>query len=102
MACFNSNGWYNNSQKVTAPTNSFYYPGGDFGGPVLIPGTHFNKNRDKLFFYAAYEYMDQKPAGSLSQYFVPTPQMLQGNFTPAYIATLDRHSPRKNTKTLTP
>lgn len=84
----NSNGWYNNSQKVQAPPNSFYYPGGDFGGPVLIPGTHFNKNHDKLFFYAAYEYMDQSPAGNLDQYFVPTPEMLQGNFTPAYLQSL--------------
>ncbi|HUB79371.1 MAG TPA: hypothetical protein VMB03_11265, partial [Bryobacteraceae bacterium] len=84
----NSNGWYNNSQKVAAPPNSFYYPGGDFGGPVLIPGTHFNKNHDKLFFYGAYEYMKQQPAGSLTQYFVPTAQMEQGNFTPAYLATL--------------
>jgi hypothetical protein len=85
---FDSNGSYNNSQRVQAPTNSFYYPGGDFGGPVIIPGTRFNKNHDKLFFYAAFEYMDQHPAGSLDSYFVPTPQMLQGNFTPAYLATL--------------
>jgi len=85
---FNSNGWFNDREGVTAPTNSFYYPGGDFGGPVLIPGTHFNKNRDKLFFYAAFEYMKQQPAGNLTQYFVPTSQMLVGNFTPAYIATL--------------
>jgi hypothetical protein len=84
----NSNGWYNNSQGVAPPTNSFYYPGGDFGGPVIIPGTRFNKNHDKLFFYAAYEYMDQHPAGALQQYFVPTPQMLQGNFTPAYLTSL--------------
>jgi hypothetical protein len=84
----NSNGWYNNAQKAAAPANSFYYPGGDFGGPVIIPGTRFNKNHDKLFFYAAYEYMDQHPAGSLTQWFVPTQQMLQGNFTPAYLATL--------------
>ena len=84
----NSNGWYNNSQKVQAPPNSFYYPGGDFGGPVIIPGLHFNKNHDKLFFYGAYEYMDQHPAGALQQYFVPTPQMLQGNFTPAYLSSL--------------
>jgi hypothetical protein len=83
-----SNGWFNNSQKAAAPDNSFYYPGGDFGGPVLIPGTHFNKNHDKLFFYAAYEYMDQHPAGGLNQYFVPTAQMLQGNFTPAYLTSL--------------
>jgi len=88
---FNSNGWYNDRQGVSAPPNSFYYPGGDFGGPVLIPGTHFNKNRDKLFFYAAYEYMNQKPAGYLDSFFVPTPQMLQGNFTPAYLATLGTH-----------
>lgn len=87
----NSNGWYNNSQGVEAPPNSFYYPGGDFGGPVLIPGTHFNKNHDKLFFYAAYEYMDQSPAGYLAQYFVPTPQMLQGNFSPTYLQSLGSH-----------
>jgi len=85
---FDSNGWYNNSQKAQAPTNSYYYPGGDFGGPVIVPGTHFNKNHDKLFFYAAYEYMKQSPAGSLNQYFVPTAQMQAGNFTPAYLATL--------------
>jgi len=85
---FDSNGSYNNSQGVQAPTNSFYYPGGDFGGPVIIPGTHFNKNHDKLFFYAAFEYMDQHPAGSLLSYFVPTQQMQQGNFTPAYLKSL--------------
>jgi hypothetical protein len=85
---FNSNGWYNDENHVKAPANSFYYPGGDFGGPVIIPGTRFNKNHDKLFFYAAYEYMDQHPAGSLQQYFVPTPDMLGGNFTPAYLSSL--------------
>jgi len=84
----NSNGWYNNFSKVQAPANSFYYPGGDFGGPVIIPGTRFNKNHDKLFFYAAYEYMDQKPAGYLDSFFVPTQQMLGGNFTPAYLTSL--------------
>jgi hypothetical protein len=85
---FDSNGSYDNSQGQKAPANSFYYPGGDIGGPVIIPGTHFNKNHDKLFFYAAYEYMDQHPAGTLQSYFVPTAQMQAGNFTPAYISTL--------------
>ena len=32
------------------PNDSFYYPGGNIGGPILIPGTSFNKSRDKLFF----------------------------------------------------
>ncbi len=85
---FNANDWYNNRNGVTAPTDSFYYPGFDIGGPVIIPGTNFNKNHDKLFFYAAYEYMDQKPAGTLQSYFVPTSQMMQGNFSPAYLQSL--------------
>src|ERR1035437_10218205 len=33
--------------------SSYYYPGINIGGPVLIPGTSFNRNRDKLFFFAA-------------------------------------------------
>ena len=85
---FNANDWYNNSQKLKAPQDSFYYPGGDFGGPVLIPGTGFNKNHDKLFFYTAYENMRQAPAGSLTSYFVPDAQMLNGDFSPAHIASL--------------
>ncbi len=85
---FNANDSYNNSQGVKAPTDSFYYPGGDFGGPVIIPHTRFNKNHDKLFFYSAFEYMKQQPAGALNSYFVPTSQMLGGNFSPSYLASL--------------
>jgi hypothetical protein len=85
---FNANDAYNNSQNRKAPQDSYYYPGGDFGGPILIPGTGFNKNRDKLFFYTAFEYMKQQPAGNLSSYFVPTTEMKNGNFSPSYIASL--------------
>jgi hypothetical protein len=67
---------------------SSYYPGGEIGGPVLIPGTGFNRNRDKLFFYIAPEGMDQRPSPTYYEYFVPTAQMLSGNFSPAYLSTL--------------
>ncbi len=70
------------------PDDSYYYPGGDFGGPVIIPHTNFNRNHDKLFFYAAYEYMDQHPSGSINERFIPTAQMMQGNFSPSYLASL--------------
>jgi len=70
------------------PSDSYYYPGGDFGGPVIIPHTNFNRNHDKLFFYAAYEYMDQHPSGSVNERFIPTAQMMQGNFSPSYLASL--------------
>ena len=75
-------------KSAKSPDDKFYYPGGDLGGPVLIPGSNFNKNRDKLFFYTAFEYMKQQPAGSLQSYFVPTDEMKSGNFSPEYIASL--------------
>ena len=44
--------------------SSFYYIGGNIGGPVFFP--HFNNNRDKLFFWAGYEYMNQHPYATRS------------------------------------
>ena len=85
---FNSIDSYSKSQGGVPLNDRFYYPGGDLGGPVIIPGLKFNKNRDKLFFYTAYEYMSQQPAGYLASYFVPTDEMKSGNFSPAYIASL--------------
>jgi hypothetical protein len=85
---FNSVDAYSKTQGGSPINDSFYYPGGEFGGPVLIPGTGFNKSRQKLFFYTAYEYMKQQPAGSLQNYFTPTPEMLAGNFSPEYLNSL--------------
>ncbi|MBI5083750.1 MAG: TonB-dependent receptor [Acidobacteria bacterium] len=85
---FNAVDSYNKSQGGSPLNDRFFYPGGDFGGPVMIPKTNFNKNRDKLFFYTAYEYMKQQPAGTLRNYFVPTAEMMNGNFSPDYLKTL--------------
>ena len=85
---FNSEDAFLRSQGVKAADDAYYYPGGDLGGPVLLPFTSYNKNHDKLFFYAAYEYMNQNPEGNLIQLFVPTPEMMAGNFSPAYLASL--------------
>lgn len=67
---------------------SAVYPGGEIGGPVLIPGTNFNRQRDKLFFYIAPEGMNQAPEPTWHSYFIPTAQMLEGNFSSAYLASL--------------
>ncbi|MGA2592482.1 MAG: carboxypeptidase regulatory-like domain-containing protein [Bryobacteraceae bacterium] len=85
---FNATNSLFNATATAAPQDSYYYPGADFGGPVIIPHTNFNRNHDKLFFYVAYEDMRQNPEGSLIQRFVPTQQMMQGNFSPSYIASL--------------
>ena len=85
---FNTTDSYFKANGVAKPNDSYYYPGGDFGGPVVLPWTRFNRNHDKLFFYAAYENMRQNPEGSINQRSIPTAQMMQGNFSPSYLASL--------------
>ncbi|MFT4112779.1 carboxypeptidase regulatory-like domain-containing protein [Silvibacterium sp.] len=59
------------------------YPGFTLGGPVIIPGTSFNKNHDKLFFFVGYEYMLQDPAATVHQGVTPTTNMINGDFSAA-------------------
>ncbi len=80
-ALFNANG-------QSRPQNKYYFPGGTVGGPVLIPGTKFNKNRDKLFFFTGFEYYYQVLDTGLLRATVPTPGMLNGNFSPSEINML--------------
>jgi hypothetical protein len=74
--------------KAEGGTNagqSYYYMGGNIGGPVRFPFTKFNSHRDKLFFWAGYEYMLQHPAGSIINYNVPNSAQLSGDFSNAGI-----------------
>jgi len=80
-ALFNANG-------QPRPENKYYYPGGTIGGPVLIPGTRFNKNRNKLFFFTGYEYFYQVLDTGLLRATVPTSGMINGNFSPAELSKL--------------
>jgi Carboxypeptidase regulatory-like domain/TonB-dependent Receptor Plug Domain len=63
------------------PPAHFYYPGGNIGGPIILPWTDFNKNRKKLFFWAGYEYMRQTPAITPIDYNVPTVEQRRGDFS---------------------
>jgi hypothetical protein len=82
----NANDALNNASGQARPQNKYYYPGGTFGGPVLIPGTHFNKDRNKLFFFTGFEYFYQVLDTGLLRATVPVPGELTGNFTPAVVA----------------
>jgi Carboxypeptidase regulatory-like domain/TonB-dependent Receptor Plug Domain len=64
-----------------APDENYYYAGGNIGGPIRLPFTGFNKDRNKLFFWAGYEYMRQHPAGTILNYNVPTPEQKAGDFS---------------------
>ena len=71
-------------QTVKArPRISITIPGGSIGGPVLIPHTNFNKDRNKLFFFTGFEYFYQVLDTGLLTATVPTASELTGNFSPA-------------------
>ncbi len=76
----NSNDAYANATGVKQPQDKFYYPGGTIGGPVLIPGTRFNHNHDKLFFFSGFEYFYQVLDTGVLTATVPTAAERTGNF----------------------
>jgi Carboxypeptidase regulatory-like domain len=84
----NSNDALFNATGQGRPENKYYYPGFTLGGPVLFPGTKFNKKRDKLFFFTGFEYFYQTLDTGLLRATVPTPGMINGNFSPAELAKL--------------
>jgi len=93
----NANDWLNNRQGIDSntkkmvaprPENKYFFPGFNIGGPVLIPGTNFNKNRDKMFFFAAYELYYQTLDTGLLRATVPTAGMRTGNFSDAEVAKM--------------
>ncbi|MHB8736235.1 MAG: carboxypeptidase-like regulatory domain-containing protein, partial [Terriglobales bacterium] len=86
----NANDWQSNAAGTPRPKSRFQYPGFNIGGPVLIPGTGFNKNRDKLFFFAGVEYQRQGVDLGLKRAVVPTAAMRAGDFTnSSYIKSLN-------------
>src|SRR2546430_11540491 len=55
----NANDPQDKNSNIARPETKYFYPGGQIGGPLIIPGTNFNHNRDKLFFFAAFQYYKQ-------------------------------------------
>ncbi len=76
----NSNEWFGNKVGAERVKNKFNYPGFTISGPLLIPGTSFNKNRDKVFFFAGFEYFGQALDTGFVKSWVPTAEQRAGNF----------------------
>ncbi len=76
-------------RRVRNPKTSTSYPGGTIGGPVLIPGTRFNKSRNKLFFFTGFEYFYQVLDTGLLRATVPTASEIGREISPR------RRSPAK-------
>ena len=56
ITALNANDWLNNFRGSSSLATLSTILVVRIGGPVIIPGTSFNKNRDKLFFFAGFEY----------------------------------------------
>jgi hypothetical protein len=78
----NANTWQFNQNGTPRAQNYFYYPGGNVGGPVKIPGTNFNRNSN-LLFWAGVEIVRQDQPGTPLTSYIPTAAMEAGNFTGA-------------------
>ena len=80
-----ANDWYNKNQQVgsgkpnTLTPQSFYYIGGNVGGPISFKG--FNRNKDKLFFWGGYEKMIQHPYNNPVEMNVTTAAQKAGDFS---------------------
>ena len=76
----NANNWKNNRDGLPRKLFRFNDQGFTIGGPVYIPG-HFNRNKDKVFFFVSQEYQRQlKPNGEQDR-TVPTALERQGDFS---------------------
>jgi carboxypeptidase family protein/TonB-dependent receptor-like protein len=56
------------------------------GGPVLVPGTSFNKQRNKLFFFWSQDILQRTDPGSLNQRRMPTALERAGDFSQTFDA----------------
>jgi hypothetical protein len=76
---FNANTFFNN--RAGAPRGRYRYNtvGGTFGGPIYVPG-HFNKDRNKLFFFFAQEYLPATVPQDPRYYTVPSVRERVGDF----------------------
>lgn len=79
---FNANDWSNNAAGYKRGPEKFNYPGFSVGGPILIPGTKYNKGSEKkLFFFYGMQWNRQTPDPGTELAVVPTLKMLTGDFS---------------------
>ena len=91
----NANEWLNNRNGQPRPRYRFNNPGYFAGGPVLLPGVSFNRNRDKLFFFWSQDFLPLTIPSSASTYTFPTAIERTGDFTKSGVTVIDptTHAP---------
>ena len=77
----NANDFFANRQGLPRSPYRYNNPGYFVGGPVIVPGTGFNKNRDKLFFFVSGDFLVRTVPSSVSYQTFPTALERSGNFS---------------------
>ncbi|MCU1316059.1 MAG: hypothetical protein JWN63_1381, partial [Candidatus Acidoferrum typicum] len=77
----NANDPQNKNSNIARPETKYFYPGFQIGGPVILPHSGFNRNRDKMFFFFGTEYYKQDVDNGVYHAVVPTAAMRKGDFS---------------------
>jgi hypothetical protein len=77
---FNANEFFNNKLRTEKNKYRYQNPGGTIGGPLLIPGTNFNRSRQKLFFFFSMDYLRNKNTIN-NTFTMPTALERAGDFS---------------------
>jgi len=82
----NANEFFNNLTSVARPRYRYQNPGGTIGGPLIIPGTRFNKARQKLFFFFSFDKLYNTTVTN-NTYTMPTAAERTGDFSKTVTTT---------------
>lgn len=77
----NANDSFANKNGTPIGKYRYNYVGYQIGGPVTIPGTDFNKSKDKLFFFWNQEFYRQLIPVGVSHFYTPTALERTGDFS---------------------
>src|ERR1019366_5915192 len=82
----NANEFFNNKTGVVRPRYRYQNFGGTVGGPLIVPGTRFNKSRQKLFFFFSYDKLYNSTT-NFATYTMPTQLEKAGDFSKSVTTT---------------
>src|SRR5271165_364562 len=77
----NANDFFANSGGLPRSPYRYNNPGYFVGGPVVFPGTGFNRNREKLFFFWSQDILSRTVPSAVSYQTFPTALEREGNFS---------------------
>jgi hypothetical protein len=76
----NANTFFNNRDGIERQPLRYNDFGGTVGGPIIVPGTGFNKDRNKAFFFFSEEVRRITTSATSSPAVVPDAMLKQGQF----------------------